>query len=86
MASACRSFCFETTNSGLDDRDRLIDQLFYAEQQRFAEDRPAPLSGQKVERVPISRVTADLRKDQAILEYVLPEKGNAFCLSYRTIM
>jgi CHAT domain-containing protein len=63
-----------------DDRDRLIDQLFYAEQQRFAEDRPAALSVQKVETVPISSVTADLSKDEAILEYVLPEKGNAFCL------
>jgi hypothetical protein len=35
--------------SASDDRDRLIDQLFYAEQQRFAEDRPTPLSVQKVE-------------------------------------
>lgn len=63
-----------------DDRDRVIDQLFYAEQQRFADDRPAPLSVQKVETVPINRVAADLSKDEAILEYVLPENGNAYCL------
>jgi CHAT domain len=66
--------------SASDDRDRLIDQLFYAEQQRFAEDRPAPLSIEKVGTVPISRVTADLGKDEAVLEYVLPEKGNGYCL------
>jgi CHAT domain-containing protein len=66
--------------SASDDRDRLIDQLFYAEQQRFAEDRPAPLSVQKLEMVPITRVTADLSKGEAVLEYVLPEKGNAYCL------
>ncbi len=63
-----------------DYRDRLIDQLFYAEQQRFAEDRPTPLSVQKVETIPISRVTADLGKGEAMLEYILPGNGKAYCI------
>jgi CHAT domain-containing protein len=61
-------------------RDRLIDQLFYAEQQRFVEDKPAPFTVQKIEAIPVRRVTAKLSGDEAILEYVLPDKGQAYCL------
>jgi CHAT domain-containing protein len=62
------------------DRDRLIDQLFYTEQQRFVEDKPAPFTVQKIEAIPVRRLTAKLGGDEAILEYVLPDKGDAYCL------
>jgi len=62
------------------DRDQLIDQLFYAEQQRFVEDKPAQLAVQKIEAIPVGRVTAKLSGDEAILEYVLTDKGGAYCL------
>jgi CHAT domain-containing protein len=62
------------------DRDRLIDQLFYAEQQRFIDDKPASRNIQKIEAIPIRRVTANVTSNEAILEYVLPEKGEAYCL------
>jgi CHAT domain-containing protein len=62
------------------DRDQLIDRLFYAEQQRFVEDKPARLTVQKIEAIPVGRVTEKLGRDEAILEYVLTNKGGAYCL------
>jgi len=62
------------------DRDRLIDELFYAEQQRFVDDKPAPFTVEKSQAIAVRRVTAKLGESEAILEYVLPGKGDAYCL------
>ena len=61
-------------------RDRLIDELFYAEQQRFVDDKPAPFTIEKTQAIAVRRVAAKLGGEEAILEYVLPEKGKAYCL------
>jgi CHAT domain-containing protein len=61
-------------------RDMLIDALFYAEQQRFVLDKPAPAYGSRIESVSLRKVTASLDSNEALLEYVLPETGNAYCL------
>ncbi|MDQ2948715.1 MAG: CHAT domain-containing protein, partial [Acidobacteriota bacterium] len=62
------------------ERGRLIEGLFYAEQQRYVEDKPAPVYVSKIESVRLKSVVANLDKDEAILEYVLPENGNGYCL------
>jgi CHAT domain-containing protein len=62
------------------DRDRLIDELFYAEQQRFVDDKPAPFTIEKSQAIAVRRVAEKLGGEEAILEYVLPEKGKAYCL------
>jgi tetratricopeptide (TPR) repeat protein len=62
------------------ERDRLIEALFYAEQQRFVDDRPAPVYGSRIESIALRKVTANLDGDEVLLEYVLPQSGNAYCL------
>lgn len=62
------------------ERTRLIDRLFYAEQQRYVTDRPAPVHGSRIDSISLKSVIAGLDADEAILEYVLPETGNAYCL------
>lgn len=62
------------------ERNRLIEALFYAEQQRFVQDKPAPAYVSRIEAIPLKRVTASLDKDEALLEYVLPKTGNGYCL------
>jgi CHAT domain-containing protein len=61
-------------------RNRLVNELFYAEQQRFVQDKPAPVYASKIEAVPLKQVTENLDNDEALLEYVLPETGNGYCL------
>ncbi|HEX5422372.1 MAG TPA: CHAT domain-containing protein [Candidatus Acidoferrales bacterium] len=62
------------------ERNRLIDALFYAEQRRFLHDKPAPTYASKIESVSLTRVTASLGSDGALLEYVLPKGGPSYCL------
>jgi hypothetical protein len=62
------------------ERNRLINQLFYAEQQRYVEDRPAPVYGSRIESISLHSVVAGLDTHEALLEYVLPETGKAYCL------
>jgi len=62
------------------ERGRLIDALFYAQQQEFVEDKPAPVYGTRIESVALKKVTANLDQDEALLEYVLPQNGSAYCL------
>ena len=62
------------------ERTRLIDRLFYAEQQRYVTDRPAPVYGSRIESISLKSVVAGLDPHEALLEYVLPETGNAYCL------
>src|SRR5438270_64446 len=62
------------------ERTRLIDRLFYAEQQRYITDRPAPVYGSRIESVSLKSVVAGLHTHEALLEYVLPKTGNAYCL------
>lgn len=66
--------------SSAPERNRLIDQLFYAEQQRYVTDRPAPVYGSKIESISLKSVVAGLDTHEALLEYVLPETGTAYCL------
>lgn len=68
----------KTSSSG--ERNRLINQLFYAEQQRYVDDRPAPVYGSRIESISLKSVVAGLDTHEALLEYVLPETGNAYCL------
>jgi len=68
----------KTSSAG--ERNRLINQLFYAEQQRYVEDRPAPVYGSRIESISLKSVVASLDTHEALLEYVLPETGNAYCL------
>lgn len=63
-----------------EERNRLIEALFYAEQQRYVEDKPGPVYAAKIEAVPLNRVTAQLDNNEALLEYVLPESGSGYCL------
>ncbi len=63
-----------------DQRNRLIEALFYAEQQRYVEDRPAPVYASKIEAISLNRVVANLGNEEALLEYVLPESGSGYCL------
>jgi CHAT domain-containing protein len=67
-------------STSADERNRLIDALFYAEQQRYTEDKPAPVYASKIEGVSLNRVTANLEGNEALLEYVLPESGMGYCL------
>jgi CHAT domain-containing protein len=62
------------------ERNRLIDQLFYAEQQRYVTDRPAPVYGSRIRSISLKSVVTGLDTHEALLEYVLPETGNAYCL------
>ena len=64
-----------------DERNRLIEALFYAEQKRYVEDKPAPVYASKIEAVSLNRVAGSLGDDEALLEYVLPENGPGYCLA-----
>jgi CHAT domain-containing protein len=76
-----RNFKVQLIKAGSDqERGRLIDALFYAQQQEFVEDKPAPVYGSRIESVALKKVTANLDQDEALLEYVLPQNGSAYCL------
>ena len=66
--------------SAPDKRDHLIDQLFYAEQERYVEDKPAPVYERGLQSVSLERVIDNVGSKAAILEYVLKQDGNAYCL------
>jgi hypothetical protein len=63
-----------------DRRNEVIEALFYAQQQRYVQDKPAPVYASKIEAVPLKQITANLDKTQALLEYVLPQTGPGYCL------
>lgn len=63
-----------------DQRNQLVQALFYAEQQRYLQDKPAPVYASKIEAVSLKRVTENLGKREALLEYVLLDAGPAYCV------